>query len=659
MENSFPHGIQYLKSLFENNDQADQFREKLMDFFPALIYVYDADKKQLSYANKKLTELLGYSFDEIKTWDNDFLKLVFHDDVDIVKSELDKFNSLPDDTDYYGFNLRLNRKTGDWRHFRAQGVVLKKNETGKPSSLLFIAQDITDQLKSQEEIRAMKEMMDDNENMLQFGSWTWDIKTDKLSWSNGMYEIYGYTREEVNGHLTHAFEQQHIAEKDLAGLQQTIQAAIAQQSKFQHQYRIRRKDGLEAVVLSNGKVVVNDKGDMKIVGNTRDVTEQAIFQEAQLKFRQTQADRETFLAHGSWEVNIDGSNFTCSDGMLQLFGYDPAHREQSALDEDFFFQHIKPEDQVKIRQARQEALSTNGYYTVSFTITTQKGEQKKLETFAKIIRDNQEQALKTYGITRDITQLTEYEKNLEAKIRELNRSNQELEEFAYVASHDLQEPLRKLTTFSERLTAKHADNMDKEVRMYVDRIVSAADNMRTLIDNLLEFSRVTRTTHQYIPTDLNDIIREVQLDLDLGIEEAHASIVISQPLPVIEAIPSQMRQLFTNLLSNSLKFKQPGVPPLVRISATQLEAGQQDLQLPVSGTYYRIDITDNGIGFEQEYAERIFQIFQRLHGKVEYPGSGVGLAICKKIVENHNGRIFAEGKTGVGAVFTILLPQHQ
>ncbi len=660
MENSLPQGIEYLKSLFENNEQANQFREKLMDFFPALIYVYDADKKQISYVNKKITELLGYSFEEINTWDNDFLRLVFRDDVDTVKTELDKFNSLPDNTDYYGFNLRLNRKTGDWRHFRTQGVVLNKNKQGKPSSLLFIAQDITDELKSQEEVKAMKEMMDDNENMLQFGSWTWDLGSDQLSWSNGMYELYGYTREELNGHLTHAFEQQHIAAKDLAGLQQTIDAAIAQQSKFQHQYHIKRKDGQDAVVLSNGKVVTDDKGKIKIIGNTRDVTEQAVFQEAQLKFRQTQADRETFLAHGSWEMNIDGSGFTCSDGMLQLFGYDPALRDQYNPDESFFFRHIKPEDLVKIKQARQEALATNGYYTVNYTITTPKGEQKKLESFAKIIRDSHDQAKKTYGITRDITQLKEYEKNLEAKIRELNRSNQELEEFAYVASHDLQEPLRKLTTFSERLTSKHSAGMDKEVKMYVDRMVSAADNMRSLIDNLLEFSRVTRTSSQYIPTDLNEIIRGVQEDLDLGIEEAHARIIVSGLLPVIDAVPSQMRQLFTNLIGNSLKFRQTGTETLIRIRSEQLgEAEQEQLHLPASGKYYHIEISDNGIGFEQEYAERIFQIFQRLHGKVEYPGSGVGLAICKKIAENHNGRISAEGNIGKGAVFHLLLPQHQ
>jgi light-regulated signal transduction histidine kinase (bacteriophytochrome) len=264
-----------------------------------------------------------------------------------------------------------------------------------------------------------------------------------------------------------------------------------------------------------------------------------------------------------------------------------------------------------------------------------------------------------YDYKQMVLEKEKFQKILENKVRELDRSNKELEEFAYIASHDLQEPLRKITSFSERLKEKLPSNLEPDVQLYLNRMLAATDNMRMLIDNLLEFSRTSRISEPFVRTDLNNIISEVIADLELKIEETSTS-VTSETLPVIDAIPMQMRQLFTNLFTNAIKFKGDGATPKIEIKSSELSDEEKDANhLRVNNKYFKITVKDHGIGFDQEYSMKIFQIFQRLHGKAEYPGSGIGLAICKKIVENHSGRIFATSEAGKGAEFITILPESQ
>jgi len=264
-----------------------------------------------------------------------------------------------------------------------------------------------------------------------------------------------------------------------------------------------------------------------------------------------------------------------------------------------------------------------------------------------------------YDYKQMVLEKEKFQKILENKVKELDRSNKELEEFAYIASHDLQEPLRKITSFSERLKEKLPANLEPEVQLYLNRMLAATDNMRTLIDNLLEFSRTSRISEPFVKTDLNNIISEVRADLELKIEETSTDIK-TDILPVVDAIPMQMRQLFTNLFTNAIKFKGEASTPEIEIKSSVLtDEDKEANHLRQNTNYYRIIVKDHGIGFDQEFSMKIFQIFQRLHGKAEYPGSGIGLAICKKIVENHSGRIFAQSEPDKGAEFFILLPESQ
>ncbi len=253
--------------------------------------------------------------------------------------------------------------------------------------------------------------------------------------------------------------------------------------------------------------------------------------------------------------------------------------------------------------------------------------------------------------------IADYQQQLKDQIQLLYESNKELEQFAYVASHDLQEPLRKITSFSDLLMEQYKSNLDGDEALYLERIHHSASRMRLLINDLLNYSRVSRLL-PIEKLDLNAIIVAVKEDLEIPIKEKNATIEVT-PLPVLTGNNSEFRQLFQNLISNSLKFSIQGTRPHISILAE--DANSEDLKhLPgydISKQYLSIKITDNGIGFNQEYADKIFIIFQRLHGRDEYEGTGIGLAICKKITEKYGGTIFARSAPGKGTTFVILLPK--
>jgi PAS domain S-box-containing protein len=232
----------------------------------------------------------------------------------------------------------------------------------------------------------------------------------------------------------------------------------------------------------------------------------------------------------------------------------------------------------------------------------------------------------------------------------LEKSNRELQDFAYIASHDLQEPLRKIQAFGSRVSDKYQDVLDERGRLYVDQMRDAASRMQQLIEDLLSYSRINTKGSEFRKCDLNKVLSDVLSDLEIRVEQSEA-IVETCDLPIIEADIVQMRQLFQNLISNALKFKRPDIPTRVTIHCKQFSSE--------AGPMLEIALSDNGIGFDEIYAERIFGIFQRLHGKQEYEGTGVGLAICRKIVEKHQGVIVAKGVPNVGASFIFSLPISQ
>ncbi|MES2882891.1 MAG: ATP-binding protein, partial [Bacteroidota bacterium] len=269
--------------------------------------------------------------------------------------------------------------------------------------------------------------------------------------------------------------------------------------------------------------------------------------------------------------------------------------------------------------------------------------------------DEQGNIKQILGAALDINRRKEMEKTILQNTLQLEQSNSSLEEFAYVASHDLKEPLRKISTFGEKLVAGYAKELSGDGTIYLNKIVDASRRMQVMISDLLSISMISGN-RAFEPTSLQTIFEETLQTLEYKIEQVNA-IITADPLPVANIIPSQFRQLFQNLLSNSLKFVNGREQPAITISYALLPLKDVvHYQLPQAGQYHKLVFADNGIGFENEFAGKIFTIFQRLHGRSEYEGSGIGLAICKKIVSHHGGIIYAKGELQKGASFTIILP---
>lgn len=273
----------------------------------------------------------------------------------------------------------------------------------------------------------------------------------------------------------------------------------------------------------------------------------------------------------------------------------------------------------------------------------------------RVLRDDDGKVAYVISAGMDVTSERRTEKEREAALvrlreatNELERSNQALQDFASVASHDLQEPLRKIQSFGGRLKAKHAEALGTDGQDYLNRMLSASERMQSLIQDLLAYSRVTTKARPFVSVSLDEVLQGVLSDLEVRLQQTGGT-VRSSPLPTLDADPLQMRQLFQNLIGNALKFMKPETPPVVTITLEPLDDNSR----------VRISITDNGIGFDPQYAERIFAVFERLHGRNEYEGTGIGLAICRKIIDRHNGTITATSPPSGGAVFTLELPLTQ
>ncbi|MGB8195069.1 MAG: response regulator [Chitinophagaceae bacterium] len=278
------------------------------------------------------------------------------------------------------------------------------------------------------------------------------------------------------------------------------------------------------------------------------------------------------------------------------------------------------------------------------------------------------QEQKLVAINKNLQIEIQERKMTEDKIKELNRqlleniarlesANKDLDRFAFMASHDLQEPLRKIRIFSDLLFVKYKNIMDDDGKMNIVRIQGAAERMQALIKDILTFSKISIEKGSFVKTSLNTVVEEVLGELDTMVQEKNAKVIVDK-LPMLHVNPGLIRPLFYNLISNSLKYSKKNVPPVVNIKA-EMPAGEEKSKQPIDIKLCRIYIQDNGIGFDQKYSEEIFGMFKRLHLNTEYEGTGIGLALCKKIVEEHNGYISAKSKLNEGSTFIISLPVKQ
>jgi len=458
--------------------------------------------------------------------------------------------------------------------------------------------------------------------------------------------------------IVSAEQKRHFTKSDLE-MAQELAAHMAQavsNARYVESIRLQLKQlkALEAKLIK-----ANERLELRVKQRTRELEKlnQGLEREISRRKEVEQTlyvEREFLRAVLS---NIDTGVVACdADGVLTFFNR--ATRELHGLPARSipssewakYYSLYMPDGKTPMRPSDvplYRALNGEIVEEETIVVVPKKGEPRTLLASGRMMTGVNGEKTGAVVVMQDITELKKSEKSLQEYSAELARSNGELENFAYVASHDLQEPLRKIQAFGDLLQEEYADKLG-EGKDYLLRMNNAASRMSVLIEDLLEFSRVATKGRAFVPTDLSTVANEVASDLEVALMRTNGTLKIGK-LPTIDADPIQMRQLLQNLISNALKFHKPDAPPAVSVTAkkVKMEDGRDAVALMVS---------DNGIGFDEKYADRIFSVFQRLHSRGDYDGTGIGLAVCRKIVERHGGTIEAASTIGEGSVFTVVIP---
>ncbi|PWU02859.1 MAG: hypothetical protein C5B52_04435 [Bacteroidetes bacterium] len=594
------------------------------------------------------------------------------DDAAIVKTEIETARKNKSSFDFY---YRINLPSGRQKVIHAKGNV-ELDEKGEVQTLLGTVQDETKQKAVEAELKSNQSLLKKVADLAPTIISAYNVNTGEYVFVNeGFKNLLGHDPDEImkNGissfiSIIHPDDLLALTEKNQLLLGEANRKANSKEEIIgEFKYRLRHKNGkyhwfhtFETVFSRNsaGKVV-------EVLNISLDITKEVNSTlELQNKNEQIVKNEERF--HKMTEavedyaillLSKDGIVENWNKGAEKIKGYSP----DEIIGKSFRVFYPKEDQQSGLPEKLIEIARKEGKAFHEGWRIRKNGESFWGNTVITALHDNNGELFGFSKVTRDLTSkklaeqmLERYTENLQEKNKELEQINQELESFTYVASHDLQEPLRKIKTFTNFIIAKEKDNLADTTRDYFERIISATNRMTNLIDALLQFSKIGATPVMFEPTDLNVILEEAKKDISDIIDEKKA-VVEANGLPSMKVIPLQFHQLFVNILSNSLKYSNKDVPLRITITAS-LEPAKGILQGHANEYCHRISFSDNGIGFEQQYADKIFELFQRLHGKSEYTGTGIGLAICKKIVQHHGGVIKAQGIPGIGARFDIYLP---
>ncbi|MBZ9728976.1 PAS domain-containing protein [Salegentibacter sp. JZCK2] len=472
----------------------------------------------------------------------------------------------------------------------------------------------------------------------------WDVINDDLKWGEGFYKMFGYDQE--GGKFPLEKWSASVHPEDVTKVTRDLEACLKDKNinKWNSEYCFEKADGTYLDIVENGYIIRNNEGEPVImIGVLRDISHIKAYE----KELETANERYRYVTKATsdaiWDYDVVNDKLFWGAGYETLFGY-----KSSELTSDLssWYDNIHPEDRKNVINSVQKFIKGNGIiWEEEYRYKNTHGEYLNVFDRGFVVRDNKEKALRVVGAMQDITRKKQYEisltklnADLKERAKELATSNAELEQFAYVASHDLQEPLRMVTSFLTQLEKKYADVLDEKGLLYIDFAVDGAKRMRQIILDLLEFSRVGRTEDKLEEIVVDDILDEIKHLYRKRIEEKNVKIIYGN-LPVIRAPKSPIRQVFQNLVSNAIKYSKEEVDPEISISFRETE------------NFWEFSIKDNGIGIDKEYFDRIFVIFQRLHRRDEYSGTGMGLAVTKKIIENLGGKIWLESAEREGSNF--------
>ena len=561
---------------------------------------------------------------------DDIIKLVHPDDASRVQRELNKSIKT---VRAYDLEHRINRSNGEIRYIHARGRVLLDDE-GKSAKMYGVAEDITERKHAEEQIKRLADIVDSSDDAI-IGE---DLNGIILSWNKGAEKIYGYSAREMVGKPIFNLAPGSEREKTSKLLEE-----VKNGRKVAH-YEAQRtkKDGTKIDILVTLSPIKNFDGEIiGISAIVRDITEgkkaEKALIESEEKLNATIKSSPDSIISSNLNLDI----ISCNQASMDMYG--ASSEELIGLNA---LELIDPKDRPTLIEAAKIALSEERSVTLELNSVTLDGKKVfPVEISGNSIRDAEGKPIGFVAITKDITERKNAEKERETLIGELERSNQELQQFAYIASHDLQEPLRTISSFTQLLARRYRGQIDKDADEFIDFIVDGTNRMQAMIKDLLKYSRVQTRGEEFKPTDVQNALDQALFNLKVTIDENNAEITHDN-LPVVTADEKQLIQLFQNLIGNAIKFKKPDEPPKIHILSRKDEENKE----------YILGVSDNGIGMDQQYAGRIFELFQRLHTRDEYKGTGIGLAVAKKIVERHGGRIWVESELGGGSTFYFTIP---
>jgi len=453
--------------------------------------------------------------------------------------------------------------------------------------------------------------------------------------SKAAFRILGYEPQEMEGKHFSLF----LHPEDLAPTESAAKMIIEQGTKFDFENRYLHKTGA-SVPLMWSIMWDEQQGVFYCIG--RDASER---KEADKKLKQSEellSEAQRLAKMGSWNFDFREDRLTWSEGLYSVFGVDKSGFLETHKS---FIDLVDEEDRSRVLETSQQSQVSGEPFHVQYRITTPNGEQRIIEEYGYSEKDASGKIVRLFGTAQDITERKKAEQArqeltrvLEQHMGDLERSNAELEQFAYVASHDLQEPLRMVTGFLSNLERKYGAQLDGKGIEYIRFAMDGALRMRRVILDLLEYSRVGRTEERIERVDIRELLNEYKMLRQKLLEEKAAELVFGS-LPVLWINRAPLQQLFYNILDNALKYNKPHVPPLVEVQSWDDEK------------YWYFSVQDNGIGISPEYFEKIFVIFQRLHDRSAYEGNGLGLAIVQKIVNSFQGKVWLESTPNEGTTF--------
>lgn len=568
----------------------------------------------------------------------------------------------------YEFTHRIQLPSGKTKTIFRKGEFVF-DENSEAVKMIGTSQDITEQHRVQEALKANQEFIRKIADATPSIIASYNVNTGKYTFiSEGLVKLLGYETSEVlekgAGFFTdviHPDDLGPLMEKNMNVLENANLPANRDKNLVEEfRYRMKHSNGNYRWFHTYGTIFDrNAEGKVEHVLNiSLDITGQVEAEEKiveQQFFIEQVADASPTILY---LFDVPSNSFTyVNKEIFFILGY--TTEEIVAMGDKVVQTIYHPED-LELLPERRESMKKfqlrNSMIQYECRMRTKDGDWNWILVREVVFKSTTEgQPLQILGAALDISKRKEIESELVQNSFKLQQSNSSLEEFAYVASHDLKEPLRKISTFGDRLMQTQSGKLGDDGKIYLNKIVDASQRMQIMINDLLSISMITGN-RSFEPYSLQTILDDVKQTLEFKIDQKKA-VIRSCDLPEASIVPSQFRQLFQNLLSNSLKFMKEDRQPVIEVLCEFLaEEEVAKYKLPKSDKYLKLQFVDNGIGFEEEYAGKIFQIFQRLHGRSEYEGTGIGLAICKKIVEHHGGIIYAEGRLNEGSTFTIILP---